>query len=101
MVRAANTAAPYVAAPLAAGDARVAAVLDELERRVPLVAEPPKVIVETTRQAVMSRISPHVNKVGFLLLFFAIYSFEKEIGEEIVFCSSSYEVNLHEIGCRG
>lgn len=63
VVRAANTAAPYVAAPLAAGDARVAAVLDELERRVPLVAEPPKVIVETTRQAVMSRISPHVNKV--------------------------------------
>ncbi|CAH0582891.1 unnamed protein product [Chrysodeixis includens] len=63
VVAAANTAAPYVAAPLAAGDARVAAVLDELERRVPLVAEPPKVIVETTKQAVLSRISPHVNKV--------------------------------------
>lgn len=61
--RAANTAAPYVAAPLAAGDARVAAALDELERRVPLVTEPPKVIVETTKHAVMSRISPHVNKV--------------------------------------
>ncbi|XP_021195576.3 lipid storage droplets surface-binding protein 2 isoform X1 [Helicoverpa armigera] len=60
---AANTAAPYVAAPLAAGDVRMAAALDELERRVPLVAEPPKVIVETTKQAVMSRISPHVNKV--------------------------------------
>ncbi|CAH0673839.1 unnamed protein product [Spodoptera exigua] len=61
--RAANTAAPYVAAPLAAGDARVAAVIDELERRVPIVTEQPKVIVETTKQAVLSRISPHVNKV--------------------------------------
>ncbi|KAJ8724602.1 hypothetical protein PYW08_016076 [Mythimna loreyi] len=60
---AANTAAPYVAAPLARGDAKVAAALDELERRVPLVTEPPKVIVETTKHAVLSRISPHVNKV--------------------------------------
>ncbi|CAB3235297.1 unnamed protein product [Arctia plantaginis] len=60
---AANTAAPYVAAPLVAGDAKVAAALDELERRVPLVTESPKVIVETTKQAVISRFSPHVNKV--------------------------------------
>ncbi|XP_072929369.1 lipid storage droplets surface-binding protein 2 [Epargyreus clarus] len=60
---AATTAAPYVAAPLAAGDARVAAALDELERRVPLVTEQPKVIVETTKQAVLSRITPHVSKV--------------------------------------
>ncbi|XP_075976382.1 lipid storage droplet-2 isoform X2 [Anticarsia gemmatalis] len=63
VVRAATTAAPYVAAPLVAGDAKVAAALDELERRVPIVTEPPKVIVETTKQAVLSRISPHVNKV--------------------------------------
>lgn len=63
MLCAANTAAPYVAAPLVAGDAKVAAALDELERRVPLVTESPKVIVETTKQAVISRFSPHVNKV--------------------------------------
>ncbi|XP_032515957.1 lipid storage droplets surface-binding protein 2 [Danaus plexippus] len=60
---AANTAAPFVAAPLAAGDAKVAAALDELERRVPLVTEQPKVIVETTKQAVLSRITPQINKV--------------------------------------
>ncbi|XP_045767324.1 lipid storage droplets surface-binding protein 2 isoform X2 [Maniola jurtina] len=60
---AATTAAPYVAAPLAAGDAKVAAALDELERRVPLVTEQPKVIVETTKQAVLSRITPQLNKV--------------------------------------
>ncbi|XP_069357270.1 lipid storage droplets surface-binding protein 2 isoform X2 [Maniola hyperantus] len=60
---AATTAAPYVAAPLAAGDARVAAALDELERRLPLVTEQPKVIVETTKQAVLSRITPQLNKV--------------------------------------
>ncbi|CAH2981644.1 unnamed protein product [Chilo suppressalis] len=60
---AATTAAPYVAAPLAVGDAKIAAAIDELERRVPLVTEQPKVIVETTKQAVLSRISPHVNKV--------------------------------------
>ncbi|OWR53601.1 lipid storage droplet 2 like protein, partial [Danaus plexippus plexippus] len=59
---AANTAAPFVAAPLAAGDAKVAAALDELERRVPLVTEQPKVIVETTKQAVLSRITPQINK---------------------------------------
>lgn len=63
VVMAATTAAPYVAAPLAAGDARVAAAIDTLEQKVPLVTEQPKVIVETTKQAVMSRISPHVNKV--------------------------------------
>lgn len=63
VVLAATTAAPYVAAPLAAGDARVAAAIDELERRVPIVSEPPKVIMETTKQAVLSKISPHVNKV--------------------------------------
>lgn len=63
VVLAANTAVPYVAAPLVAGDAKVAAALDELERRVPLVTEPPKVIVETTKQAVLSRISPQINKV--------------------------------------
>lgn len=72
--RAANTAAPYVAAPLAAGDARVAAAIDELERRVPLVTEQPKVIVETTKQAVLSRISPHVNKVRFRFFFFNLPS---------------------------
>ncbi|XP_068623108.1 lipid storage droplets surface-binding protein 2 [Battus philenor] len=60
---AAATAAPFVASPLAAGDARVAAAIDELGRRVPLVNEQPKVIVETTKQAVISRLSPHVNKV--------------------------------------
>lgn len=60
---AAATAAPYVASPLAAGDAKMAAAIDELGRRVPLVNEQPKVIVETTKQAVMSRLSPHVNKV--------------------------------------
>lgn len=63
VVLAAHTAAPYVASPLIAGDAKMAAVLDELERRVPIVTEPPKVIVETTKQAVLSRISPHVDKV--------------------------------------
>lgn len=60
---AATTAAPYVAAPLAAGDAKLAGYIGELERRVPLVTEQPKIIVETTKQAVLSRISPHVNKV--------------------------------------
>ncbi|XP_045496531.1 lipid storage droplets surface-binding protein 2 isoform X2 [Colias croceus] len=60
---AANTAAPFVAAPLAAGDARVAAALDQLEKRVPIVTEQPKVIVETTKQAVLSRITPQLNKV--------------------------------------
>lgn len=64
MTLAANTAAPFVAAPLAAGDAKVAAALDELERRVPLVTEQPKVIVETTKQAVLSRITPQINKVS-------------------------------------
>nr|AEJ33049.1 lipid storage droplet protein 2 [Manduca sexta] len=63
VVLAASTAAPYVSAPLAVGDAKVAAAIDQLERRVPLVNEQPKVIVETTKQAVLSRISPHVNKV--------------------------------------
>lgn len=61
---AAATAAPFVAAPLAAGDAKVAAVIDELERRVPLVTEQPKVIVETTKQAVLSKIAPQLNKVS-------------------------------------
>lgn len=60
---AANTAAPYVAAPIAAGDAKVAAAIDELERRVPLVTEQPKVIVETTKQAVLARLAPQLNKV--------------------------------------
>ncbi|CAH2085824.1 unnamed protein product [Euphydryas editha] len=60
---AATTAAPYVAAPIAAGDARVAAAIDELERRIPLVAEQPKVIVETTKQAVLARLTPQLNKV--------------------------------------
>ncbi|NP_001138804.1 lipid storage droplet 2-like [Bombyx mori] len=63
VVLAATTAAPYVSAPLAVGDAKVAAAIDHLERRVPLVTEQPKVIVETTKQAVLSKISPHVNKV--------------------------------------
>lgn len=61
---AAVTAAPFVAAPLAAGDAKVAAVIDELERRVPLVTEQPKVIVETTKQAVLAKITPQLNKVS-------------------------------------
>lgn len=61
---AANTAAPYVAAPIAAGDAKVAAAIDELERRVPLVTEQPKVIVETTKQAVLARLTPQLNKVS-------------------------------------
>ncbi|KAM3966898.1 LOW QUALITY PROTEIN: lipid storage droplet-2 [Aphomia sociella] len=60
---AATTAAPYVAAPLAAGDARVAAAIGLLERHVPLVTEEPKVIIDTTKNAVLTRISPHVNKV--------------------------------------
>ncbi|XP_047531476.1 lipid storage droplets surface-binding protein 2 isoform X1 [Vanessa atalanta] len=60
---AAATAAPFVAAPIAAGDARVAAAIDELERRMPLVAEQPKVIVETTKQAVFSRLTPQLTKV--------------------------------------
>ncbi|XP_045449042.1 lipid storage droplets surface-binding protein 2 [Melitaea cinxia] len=60
---AANTAAPYVAAPIAAGDAKVAAAIDELERRVPLVTEQPKVIVETTKQAVLARLAPQLSKV--------------------------------------
>ncbi|KAG7309786.1 hypothetical protein JYU34_004286 [Plutella xylostella] len=60
---AATTAAPYVATPLAGADARVAAAIDELGRRVPLVNQQPKVIVETTKQAVLARVSPHVNKV--------------------------------------
>ncbi|CAG4933622.1 unnamed protein product [Parnassius apollo] len=60
---AAATAAPYVASPLAAGDAKMAAAIDELGRRVPLVNEQPKVIVETTKQAVLSRLSPHIDKV--------------------------------------
>lgn len=69
---AATTAAPYVATPLAGADARVAAAIDELGRRVPLVNQQPKVIVETTKQAVLARVSPHVNKVCFgcyLLVF--------------------------------
>ncbi|KAI8421186.1 hypothetical protein MSG28_008257 [Choristoneura fumiferana] len=60
---AAHTAAPFVSAPLAAGDARLASCIDALERRVPLVNEQPDVIVETTKKAVLSKISPHVNKV--------------------------------------
>ncbi|XP_046967496.1 lipid storage droplets surface-binding protein 2 isoform X2 [Vanessa cardui] len=60
---AAATAAPFVAAPIAAGDARVAAAIDELERRMPLVAEQPKVIVETTKQAVLARLTPQLTKV--------------------------------------
>ncbi|XP_041968805.1 lipid storage droplets surface-binding protein 2 [Aricia agestis] len=63
VTRAAFTAVPYVAVPLAAGDAKVAAAIDELERRVPLVHEEPKVIVETTKQAVLSKLSPQINKV--------------------------------------
>ncbi|CAF4819083.1 unnamed protein product [Pieris macdunnoughi] len=60
---AAHTAAPFVAAPLAIGDAKVAAALGELERRIPIVTEQPKVIVETTKQAVLSKISPQLNRV--------------------------------------
>ncbi|XP_050349194.1 lipid storage droplets surface-binding protein 2 isoform X2 [Nymphalis io] len=60
---AAATAAPFVAAPIAAGDAKVAAAIDELERRMPLVTEQPKVIVETTKQAVLARLTPQLNKV--------------------------------------
>ncbi|VVC94313.1 unnamed protein product [Leptidea sinapis] len=60
---AASTAAPFVAAPLAAGDARMVAALDALEKKVPIVTEQPKVIVETTKQAVLSRITPQLNKV--------------------------------------
>ncbi|XP_063547984.1 lipid storage droplets surface-binding protein 2 isoform X2 [Cydia strobilella] len=60
---AAHTAAPYVSAPLAVGDAKVAGYLDALEKKVPLVNEQPQVIVETTKKAVLSKISPHVNKV--------------------------------------
>ncbi|XP_045516244.1 lipid storage droplets surface-binding protein 2 isoform X2 [Pieris brassicae] len=60
---AAHTAAPFVAAPLAIGDAKVAAALGALERRIPIVTEQPKVIVETTKQAVLSKISPQLNRV--------------------------------------
>lgn len=60
---AATTAAPYVAAPLAGADAKVAAAIEQLEKRVPLVSEEPNVIMETTKQAVLARVSPHVNKV--------------------------------------
>lgn len=64
ITQAAMVAAPYVATPLAAGDAKVAAALDQLELKVPLVKEQPKVIVETTKQAVLTRFAPHVNKVS-------------------------------------
>ncbi|XP_059054521.1 lipid storage droplets surface-binding protein 2 [Achroia grisella] len=63
MTLAATRAAPLLATPIAFGDAKIAYAIDELERRVPLVTEEPKVIVETTKQAVLSRISPHVTKV--------------------------------------
>ncbi|XP_026330206.1 lipid storage droplets surface-binding protein 2 isoform X2 [Hyposmocoma kahamanoa] len=63
ITQAAIVAAPYVATPLAAGDAKVAAALDQLELKVPLVKEQPKVIVETTKQAVLTRFAPQVNKV--------------------------------------
>jgi len=63
VVLAATTAAPYVSHPLSVGDAKVAAAIDSLEQRVPIVTEQPEVIMETTKQAVLSRISPHVNKV--------------------------------------
>ncbi|KAJ2947285.1 hypothetical protein O0L34_g17000 [Tuta absoluta] len=63
MMTAATVAAPFVAAPLAAGDRRVTQAIQELEKRVPLVTEQPKVIVETTKQAVLTRITPHVSKV--------------------------------------
>ncbi|KAI5634419.1 perilipin family domain-containing protein [Phthorimaea operculella] len=63
MMTAATVAAPFVAAPLAAGDRKVTQVIEELEKRVPLVTEQPKVIVETTKQAVLTRITPHVSKV--------------------------------------
>ncbi|KOB77889.1 Uncharacterized protein OBRU01_03312 [Operophtera brumata] len=62
VVLAATTAAPYVSHPLSVGDAKVAAAIDSLEQRVPIVTEQPEVIMETTKQAVLSRISPHVNK---------------------------------------
>lgn len=62
-----HTAAPYVATPLALGDAKMAAVIDELERRIPIVTEQPKVIVETTKQAVLAKISPQLNKVRFCM----------------------------------
>ncbi|XP_049870803.1 lipid storage droplets surface-binding protein 2 isoform X2 [Pectinophora gossypiella] len=61
---AASVAKPYVASSMAVGDAKVAAAIDQLERRVPLVTESPKVIVETTKEAVMSTIRTQVNKVG-------------------------------------
>lgn len=54
-----------MAAPLANADAKVAACIEQLEKRVPLVTEQPKVIVETTKQAVLSRVSPQLNKVRF------------------------------------
>ncbi|CAK1543825.1 unnamed protein product [Leptosia nina] len=76
---AAHTAAPFVAAPLAAGDAKVAAAIDELERRVPLVAEQPKVIVETTKQAVLSRISPQLNKVNLNQVYGARAAAEQRV----------------------
>lgn len=65
ITQAAIVAVPYVASPLAAGDAKVAAALDQLELKVPIVKEQPKIIVETTKQAVLTRITPHVNKVRF------------------------------------
>lgn len=58
-----------MAAPIAAGDAKVAAAIDELERRVPLVTEQPKVIVETTKQAVLARLTPQLNKVSLDSIF--------------------------------
>lgn len=64
ITQAAIVAAPYVASPLAAGDAKVAAALDHLGLKVPIVKEQPKIIVETTKEAVLTRITPHVNKVS-------------------------------------
>ncbi|GBP21599.1 Lipid storage droplets surface-binding protein 2 [Eumeta japonica] len=63
VARAATTAVPYVATPLAHADTRVAAAIGELERRVPILTEQPKIILDTTKQAVMAKVSPHVNKV--------------------------------------
>ncbi|XP_045516242.1 lipid storage droplets surface-binding protein 2 isoform X1 [Pieris brassicae] len=76
---AAHTAAPFVAAPLAIGDAKVAAALGALERRIPIVTEQPKVIVETTKQAVLSKISPQLNRVNLNQVYGARVAAEQKV----------------------
>ncbi|KAI5630943.1 lipid storage droplets surface-binding protein 2 isoform X1 [Phthorimaea operculella] len=60
MMTAATVAAPFVAAPLAAGDRKVTQVIEELEKSASGhgTAQGHR---ETTKQAVLTRITPHVS----------------------------------------